>query len=82
MYGPEFNNPGSDECSPSQGTDNSFLYRINTESLGVEKVIQVGSVPKYVAASPDNRLVLVSKWCSWDLSVVDTEKKRKLNGFN
>jgi YVTN family beta-propeller protein len=78
MYGPEFNNPGSDECSPSQGTDNSFLYRINTESLGVEKVIQVGSVPKYVAASPDNRLVLVSNWCSWDLSVVDTEKNKEI----
>jgi len=77
MYGPGFNNPGSDECSPSQKTDKSFLYRINTETLKIEKVIQVGSVPKYVATAPDNRLVLVSNWCSWDLSVVDTEKNRE-----
>ena len=77
MYGPGFNNPGSDQCSPSQKTDKSFLYRINTETLKIEKVIQVGSVPKYVATAPDNRLVLVSNWCSWDLSVVDTEKNRE-----
>jgi len=78
MYGSGFNNPGSDECSPSQKTDKSFLYRINTENLKIEKVVQVGSVPKYVEASPDNRLVLVSNWCSWDLSVVDTEKNKEI----
>ncbi|MGQ4649657.1 peptidoglycan-binding protein [Lyngbya aestuarii] len=74
MYGSGFNNPGDDECSPAQNTDNSFLYRINTDNLNIEKVIQVGSVPKFVAASPDDRLILVTNWCSWDLSVVDTEK--------
>ena len=78
MYGPGFNNPGSDKCSPAQKTDKSFLYRINTESLNIEKVIQVGSVPKFVATSPDNRLVLVSNWCSWDLSVVDTDKDQEI----
>src|SRR5919199_1398815 len=78
MYGSGFNNPGSDVCSPSQKTDKSFLYRINTETLNVEKVIQVGSVPKFVATSPDNSLVLVSNWCSWDLSVVDTEKNKEI----
>lgn len=78
MYGAGFNNPGSDRCSPSQGTDNSFLYRINTETLQIEKVIQVGSVPKFVATSPDHRFVLVSNWCSWDLSIVDTEKNQEI----
>ncbi|MFB2836391.1 YncE family protein [Floridanema evergladense] len=78
MYGAGFNNPGSDRCSPSQGTDNSFLYRINTETLQIEKVIQVGSVPKFVATSPDNRLVLVSNWCSWDLSIIDTQKNQEI----
>lgn len=78
MFGSGFNNPGSDDCSPSQRTDKSFLYRINTESLNVEKVIQVGSVPKFVATTPDNNLVLVSNWCSWDLSVVDTEKNQEI----
>ena len=78
MYGSGFDNPGSDDCSPAQRTDKSFLYRINTENMGIEKVIQVGSVPKFVATTPDNNLVLVSNWCSWDLSVVDTEKNKEV----
>ncbi|MFB8788142.1 MAG: peptidoglycan-binding protein [Potamolinea sp.] len=78
MHGAGFNNPGSDECSPAQNTDKSFLYRINTEDLNIEQAIQVGSVPKFVATSPDNRLVLVSNWCSWDLSVVDTDVNKEI----
>ncbi|NEO98432.1 MAG: peptidoglycan-binding protein [Symploca sp. SIO2E9] len=78
MYGSGFNKPGSDKCSPNQNTDNSFLYRINTENLNIEEVIQVGSVPKFLAASPDSRLVLVSNWCSWDLSIVDTQNNQEL----
>ncbi|MFN6567403.1 peptidoglycan-binding protein [Dendronalium sp. ChiSLP03b] len=78
MYGPGFNRPGSDKCSPSQKTDKSFLYRIDTETLDIDRVIQVGSVPKFVATSADERLVLVSNWCSWDLSVVDTEKNQEI----
>ena len=78
MHGAGFNNPGSDECSPAQNTDKSFLYRINTEDLNIEQAIQVGSVPKFVATSPDNRLVLVSNWCSWDLSVVDTDANKEI----
>lgn len=79
MYGKGFNNPGNDRCSPSPKLDRSFLYRINTQSLQIEKAIQVGSVPKFVAATPDNRLVLVSNWCSWDLSIVDTNKNKEFH---
>ena len=78
MFGSGFNNPGSDDCSPAQRTDKSFLYRINTGTLDIEKVIQVGSVPKFVAATPNNNLVLVSNWCSWDLSVVDAEQNKEI----
>ncbi len=78
MYGKGFNKPGSDQCNPSQKTDKSFLYRINTGTLDIDHVIQVGSVPKFVATSPDERLVLVSNWCSWDLSIVDTEKNQEI----
>ncbi|MFB2917196.1 YncE family protein [Aerosakkonema funiforme] len=77
MYGRGFNNPGNDRCSPSPRLDQSFLYRINTKTLQIEKVIQVGSVPKFVATTPDNRMVLVSNWCSWDLSLVDTNKNKE-----
>ncbi|MBD2502466.1 peptidoglycan-binding protein [Anabaena azotica] len=78
MYGRGFNKPGDDRCNPSQKTDKSFLYRINTETLKIDRVIPVGSVPKFVAASGDGNLVLVSNWCSWDLSVVDANQNREI----
>ncbi len=78
MYGYGFDNPGSDRCSPAAQHDKSFMYRINTESLKIEKVISVGAVPKFNAVSPDNRFVLASNWCSWDLSVVDTQKNKEV----
>ncbi len=78
MYGSGFDNPGSDRCSPAAQHDKSFMYRINTETLKIEKVISVGAVPKFNAVSPDNRFVLASNWCSWDLSVVDTQKNSEV----
>ncbi|MDY6785842.1 MAG: YncE family protein [Cyanobacteriota bacterium] len=78
MYGSGFGNPGSDRCSPQAQHDPSFLYRINTDTLNIEEAIKVGSVPKYVAATPDNRFVLATNWCSWDLSVVDVEQNKEI----
>ncbi|NJS12374.1 MAG: peptidoglycan-binding protein [Microcoleus sp. CSU_2_2] len=78
MYGSGFENPGSDRCSPRSKHDKSFLYRINTETLNIEQVIAVGAVPKFNAVSPDHRFVLATNWCSWDLSVVDTNKNREI----
>jgi YVTN family beta-propeller protein len=72
MYGPGFTRPGDDVCSPSSGYDESFLYRIDTEALQIDQAIAVGSVPKYVATTPDGRYVLVTNWCSYSMSVVDT----------
>ena len=74
MYGPGFSRPGDDVCSPASGYDESFLYRIDTETLRIDQAIAVGSVPKYVATSPDGRYVLVSNWCSYSLSVVSTKR--------
>jgi len=79
MYGAGFDNPGSDRCSPRAKHDQSFMYRINTQTLKIENVIPVGAVPKFTAVSPDNRLVLASNWCSWDLSVVDTQKNSEID---
>ena len=72
MYGPGFAHPGDDVCSPSSGVDRSFLYRVDTSSWKVDGVVRVGAVPKFVEATPDGRTVLVTNWCTWDLSVVDT----------
>ncbi|NDE36810.1 MAG: hypothetical protein EB074_05200, partial [Actinobacteria bacterium] len=73
MYGKGFNREGTDNCNPSDNYDRSFLYRINTESWSIDAAYKVGVVPKVVEVSPDNKFVLVSNWCSYDLSIVSTE---------
>jgi YVTN family beta-propeller protein len=73
MYGKGFNKAGVDNCKTSTGYDHSFLYKINTQTLAIENVVQVGCVPKYVAVTPDSRYVLVSNWCSGDVTVVDSK---------
>lgn len=78
MFGPEFKNPGYDTCLPSNQFDRSFLYRVDTETLTVEDAIQVGSVPKFLAVSPDGKRVVVSNWCSGDVSIIDTETRREI----
>lgn len=78
MYGPGFAHPGDDVCSPRSGVDDSFLYRVDTATLRIDQVIPVGAVPKFVAVSPDGRLVLVSNWCSYSLSVIDAVTGRQV----
>ncbi len=72
MYGEGFGPEGSDECSSGDGYDNSYLYEVDVASLEIVDAIEVGAVPKYVATTPDGSRVLVTNWCTWDLSVVDT----------
>jgi YVTN family beta-propeller protein len=78
MYGPGFSRPGGDQCSPSSGFDTSFVYRIDVATHAIDQVIPVGSVPKYVATTPDGRYVLVTNWCTYDLSVVDAAAGREV----
>jgi YVTN family beta-propeller protein len=78
MYGSGFGPEGSDTCSPSSGYDRSFVYRIDMEALRIDRAYRVGSVPKVVAVTPDDRYVLVSNWCSYDLSVVSTRLGREV----
>jgi YVTN family beta-propeller protein len=74
MYGSGFGPEGSDTCTPASalaaGDTNSYVYRVNTKTLAVDQVIEVGLVPKYVAVSPNDRYVLVSNWCSFNLSII------------
>ena len=78
MYGAGYPRAGHDFCKPANHYDESFVYRVDTSTLTIDAVIPVGSVPKYVAVSPDNRLLLVSNWCSYDVSVVDTTTLREV----
>ncbi len=70
MYGPGFSGGGSDGCNKGAG-DDSFVYRVDTETLAIDAVYQVGSVPKFLAVTPDGQRLLVSNWCTFDVSVID-----------
>ena len=78
MYGDGFSGTADDVCSPEQNHAQSFLYRINTQGLTIDRAVQVGAVPKYVATTPNNRYVLASNWCSWDVSVIDPVQNKEV----
>ena len=78
MYGQGFGPEGDDDCTPSSGYDRSFVYRIDMRKLKIDEAYRVGAVPKVVAVTPDHRYVLVSNWCTWDLSVISTRKGREV----
>ena len=76
MYGKGFNREGTDNCKPADKYDHSFLYRINTSTWKIDAAYKVGTVPKVVAVSPDNKYILVSNWCSYDLSIISVAEQR------
>ena len=71
MYGANFGPEGYDNCGGPGGLSPSYVYRVSLKTLAIDGSRQVGMVPKYVAVTPDDKYVLVSNWCSYDLSVVD-----------
>ena len=76
MYGKGYSREGHDTCSPVSGYDTSFLYRINLANYEIDNVYPVGSVPKVVEVTPDNKFVLVSNWCSYDLKVISVDSQK------
>jgi len=82
MYGSGFGPEGSDTCTPASaraaGDTNSYVYRIDMQTLAIDQVIEVGLVPKYVAVSPDGKWLLVTNWCSWDLSIVSIAQAKEV----
>ncbi len=82
MYGAGFGPEGSDTCTPvsaaAAGDTNSYAYRIDARTLRIDQVIEVGLVPKFLAVTPDDRYLLVSNWCSFNLSIVDIATHRQV----
>jgi YVTN family beta-propeller protein len=82
MYGTGFGPEGSDDCTPASaraaGDTDSYVYRIDVKTLSIDQVIRVGLVPKFLAVTPDDKYLLVSNWCSYDLSVVDIATHRQV----
>ena len=78
MYGQGFLPEGSDNCQGPQGQSNSYVYEVDTNNYKIKRVVEVGAIPKYVAMSHDGSTVLVTNWCSWDISVIDTKTATKV----
>ncbi len=71
MYGGGLSTAASDGCARA-GWPDSFVYRIDTQTLEIDQLIRVGPVPKFLAVTPDDSLLVVSNWCGYDVSIVDT----------
>jgi YVTN family beta-propeller protein len=78
MTGEGLQTNNDETCTPADSQSLGFLYRVSTDTLNVDRAVQVGASPKSVAASPDDRYVLASNWCSWDVSVVDAAENREV----
>jgi len=76
MYDKGYTKEGADTCSPADKYDNSFVYRINRSNYQIDSVYPVGSVPKVVEVTPDNKYVLAANWCSYTVSVISVEKNK------
>ena len=81
MYGKGFNKEGHDTCSPASGFDSSFLSRIDLEKNQIDAVYPVGSVPKVVKVTPDNKHIMVSNWCSYTVTIISVETQKTVKSI-
>lgn len=73
MKGPGVGSINLADCYSGGNLPSSFLYRISLQTLEVDQVVQVGSLPHQVAATSDGSRILATNQCSGDLSIIDTE---------
>jgi YVTN family beta-propeller protein len=78
MTGPGYDPAATDDCNEGQW-DDSFVYRIDVATLQIDQVIPVGSVPEFIAVTPDGKRLITSNWCGFDLSIVDIATGKELS---
>ena len=71
MYGEGYNPVADDPCDRGDW-DDSFVYKIDVETLEIVAVVPTGAVPKFLDVSPDGSTLVVSNWCGFDVSFIDT----------
>ena len=77
MFGPGWNPVADDSCDRGDW-DDSFVYKIDVATLEIVTVVPTGAVPKFLAVSPDGSRLVVSNWCGFDVSVIDTATDTEL----
>ena len=71
MFGDGYRSVADDECNRGDWED-SYVYKIDVATLKIVAVVPTGAVPKFLAVSPDGSTVVVSNWCGFDVSFIDT----------
>ena len=77
MFGPGYNPVADDGCDRGSW-DDSFVYKIDVATLEIVAVVPTGAVPKFLAVSPDGSRLVVSNWCGFDVSIIDTTTDTEL----
>ena len=77
MFGDGWNPVADDDCDRGDW-DDSYVYKIDVASLEIVAVVPTGAVPKFLAVSPDGSRLVVSNWCGFDVSVIDTATDTEL----
>jgi len=71
MFGNGYSSVADDECDRGNWED-SYVYKIDVAAFEIVAVIPTGAVPKFMAISPDGTRLVVSNWCGFDASIIDT----------
>ena len=71
MFGAGYSAVADDECDRGNWED-SYVYKIDVATFEIVAVVPTGAVPKFLAVSPDGSTLVVSNWCGFDVSFIDT----------
>ncbi len=71
MFGSGYRSVADDECDRGNWED-SYVYKIDVELREIVAIVPTGAVPKFLAVSPDGSTLVVSNWCGFDVSFIDT----------
>ncbi len=77
MFGDGYRPVADDSCDRGSW-DDSFAYKIDVRTFEIVAVVPTGAVPKYLAVSPDGSRLVVSNWCGFDVSIIDTASDTEL----
>jgi YVTN family beta-propeller protein len=77
MFGNGYNPVADDSCDRGSW-DDSFVYKIDVATFEIAAVIRTGAVPKFLAVSPDGSRLVVTNWCWFDASIIDTATDTEL----
>ncbi len=77
MFGSGYNPVADDSCDRGSW-DDSFVYKIEVATLGIVAIVPTGAVPKFLQVTPDGTKLVVSNWCGFDVSIIDTAADTEL----